>query len=364
MLFLPSCDPPSAGTLIRSKTARHTHQVWLQPPLATPRTASSTSTSRSHVGQNLALSGFTPTNGATPRGTLTLLSHQDDPKLGGIRFVAEGGLYRIRANLIVDGWEGWAVYAGTLRGKDVDQKELDLAEKSLRSYQCRSACGTGKITDQLFSRTSSSLNSFRSCTSSSRYLEIYVGFTPAIFRLRDRFVPGPVRLPIDAPARVLTGRFSRLIRNRNGLLPPLVDAQVAITCSVPPYWQELPLKKTLLYSHQQWRAPDRHAGMGVAYFHTPVPMSPQSVIWFAKGQYTQGAAKDPNAKLIALWNDSSGRAWFEAENSQYHIRGYAMTRGFQAWIVYSGYRVKTMPEIDEIDLAERAANTVMPAGNA
>jgi hypothetical protein len=152
--------------------------------------------------------------------------------------------------------------------------------------------------------------------------------------------------------------------DRDGLLPPIVTRTVSITCSVPPYWQQLPLKKTLLYTHEQWRAPDHRAGVGVAYFHTPIPLSPETIIWFAKGQYTQTAGKDPNGRLIGQWTDSSGRAWFEAENSLYHVRGYAMTRGLEAWIVYSGYRVKSCPQPDEIDLAERSANTVLPWGNA
>jgi hypothetical protein len=159
-------------------------------------------------------------------------------------------------------------------------------------------------------------------------------------------------------------QFHQSHQDRQGLLPPIATPPVSVTCSVPPYWQQLPLKKTLLYTHEQWRAPDHHAGMGVAYFHTPVPMAPETIIWFAKSQYTQTAAKDPNGHLISEWTDAAGRAWFEAENSTYHVRGYAMTRGFEAWIVYSGYRVRAHPDPDEIDLAARSANTVLPMGNA
>ena len=52
----------------------------------------------------------------------------DDRKLGGIRFVADGGRYTIRTNLLTRGWRGWAVYAGTLRGHEIIQQELDQAE--------------------------------------------------------------------------------------------------------------------------------------------------------------------------------------------------------------------------------------------
>ena len=61
------------------------------------------------------------------QGDATLLERQDDPKLPGVRFTARGGVYTLRANLIVQGWEGWAVYAGTQRGKPIDSIELDFA---------------------------------------------------------------------------------------------------------------------------------------------------------------------------------------------------------------------------------------------
>jgi hypothetical protein len=61
-------------------------------------------------------------------GDATLISQEDDDKLPGIRFVAEGGRYRIRANLLVNGFEGWAIYAGTLRGRSTNDAELLLAQ--------------------------------------------------------------------------------------------------------------------------------------------------------------------------------------------------------------------------------------------
>jgi hypothetical protein len=67
------------------------------------------------------------------QGDAVLISSQKDPNLPGIRFVAEGGPYCIRVNLITRGWEGWAVYAGTLRGQPINQNELDLAERA-REY--------------------------------------------------------------------------------------------------------------------------------------------------------------------------------------------------------------------------------------
>jgi hypothetical protein len=78
------------------------------------------------VGQNLALSGFLGQMKKT-EGVATLLDRQDDPNLPGIRFVAEGGSHTLQGNLIVNGWEGWVIYAGTKRGRPFNQKEIDLA---------------------------------------------------------------------------------------------------------------------------------------------------------------------------------------------------------------------------------------------
>jgi hypothetical protein len=149
--------------------------------------------------------------------------------------------------------------------------------------------------------------------------------------------------------------------DKNGLTPLHLDKAVEVTCAPPDQWEKLPVNKTLLYTHQQWRAPDHHVGMGVALIHLPLPLSSEMVIWFAKSQYSQ----DPKASakgghLIGQWTDSIGRSWFEAENQLYHIKGYAITHGFDAWIVYSGYRVKDAPGQEEIDLAEKGADSVAP----
>ena len=59
-----------------------------------------------------------------------LLTKEDDDTLPGLRFVAEGGRYHVRTNLITSGRTAWAIYAGTVRGKPVDQAELQLAERA------------------------------------------------------------------------------------------------------------------------------------------------------------------------------------------------------------------------------------------
>lgn len=146
--------------------------------------------------------------------------------------------------------------------------------------------------------------------------------------------------------------------NRSGLAPLHLMSKLHISCAPPEQWDQLPLSSNLLYSHQQWRSPDRHVGIGVAYMHTPIMFSPQTLIWFAKAHYA--SSDNGSGKLLAAWTDALGRCWFEAENDTFHVRGYAMTRGYDAWIVYSGYRVKAHPPQSEVQLAARGAETVAP----
>ena len=109
-------------------TAKHKHQVWVSP-------TGDTAYGVIHfqmplpVGNGLALMGFISQMKDT-EGDATLVSQENDDKLPGIRFVAEGGRYRIRTNLITNGFEGWAIYAGTLRGRPDNDAELPLAQKA------------------------------------------------------------------------------------------------------------------------------------------------------------------------------------------------------------------------------------------
>ena len=65
-------------------------------------------------------------------------------------------------------------------------------------------------------------------------------------------------------------------------------------------------------------------------------------------------------KIIRQWHVELGREWFEAENDKYHMTGYVMTRGFDAWINYCGYRMTEPMEPLEIQLGNKALDTVIP----
>jgi hypothetical protein len=133
-----------------------------------------------------------------------------------------------------------------------------------------------------------------------------------------------------------------------------------VTWAVPDSWEALPLSKNLLFSHQQWRSPTAATGVGVAHLDLPLPLPAQAIVWFAKNEYFRRARNTKGAHLIGEWTDGLGREWFEAENSRYHVCGYAITRGTQAWIVYSGWRLSRDPMPREIALAKRSLESVVP----
>lgn len=132
---------------------------------------------------------------------------------------------------------------------------------------------------------------------------------------------------------------------------------VKVSCSLPRQWQKMPLKKTPLYAHQQWRSPSSHTGIGVVYVRLPLPLSERMLLWFARREYTKA---NEDGKTLGQWTDELGREWFEAENNKYHVRGYALVRGFHAWIVYFGTKAGYPPDMAELNLAARCAQTFVP----
>jgi hypothetical protein len=63
-------------------------------------------------------------------GRADLIERSDDPGTGASRFVAEGGQYRVHANLTVRGLRAWFVYAGTRQNQLLLPDELSIAERA------------------------------------------------------------------------------------------------------------------------------------------------------------------------------------------------------------------------------------------
>lgn len=129
------------------------------------------------------------------------------------------------------------------------------------------------------------------------------------------------------------------------------------TSSPPQTWRALPLQKTALYTHQQWKSPSGYTGAGVLYVHMPLPMNAKMLMWFAKLHYSKNV-KD--GKLLNEWTDDVGRPWFEGEDPKYHVRGYVVVDGFSAWVVYFGYKASRPINTSELALAARYVQTVVP----
>ena len=143
----------------------------------------------------------------------------------------------------------------------------------------------------------------------------------------------------------------------SGLKPAEPIEAVKVSCSIPRQWEALPLKKTGLYAHQQWKSPSTRTGMGVVYVRLPLPLSERTLLWIAKREYTKAS---DDGKLIGQWTDELGREWFEAQNNKYHVRGYAIVRGFNAWLVYFGSKTGYPPDVAELSLGARAVETFIP----
>jgi hypothetical protein len=130
-----------------------------------------------------------------------------------------------------------------------------------------------------------------------------------------------------------------------------------ISIAPPRDWEQIQTRQSILSHHQQWRSPSRANAVGVAYLNMPIPLSARMIVWFAKHQY---ASQSVDGKIVGEWTDSLNRSWFEAENGIYHVRGYVITRGRDAWLVYCGYKIKAPPQPEEISLAARSLETIVP----
>jgi len=172
---------------------------------------------------------------------------------------------------------------------------------------------------------------------------------------------GAVGCQVTPPATVKKIETHHEITDLSGLKPSQIVEELRVSWSVPSgQWTPLPVKKTPLYVHQQWKSPTASTGIGVAHIQMPLALPASFVIWFAKNEYIRRTS-DPNAgRLINEWTDELGRQWFEAEDAKYHVKGYAIAKGSEAWIVYSGYRVTQTPKPNEIAVAERSLGSVTP----
>ena len=145
-----------------------------------------------------------------------------------------------------------------------------------------------------------------------------------------------------------------------GLLPARPVEPLNVKWAVPRDWEQLPARSGLMFTHQQYRSPSGVTGVGVAYVRLPFPVPSNTIAWIAQREYLKKHDDQKEAKLLGRWSDDAGREWFEGENNKYHGTGYVMTRGNEAWIVYSGWRVMFPPNPEEISISKRSVRTIVP----
>lgn len=68
-------------------------------------------------------------------GRADVVSRTDDDALGAVRVVADSDTFRTRTTILVRGLRGWAVWAGTLQSRPVNEATLAAAEAARESVR-------------------------------------------------------------------------------------------------------------------------------------------------------------------------------------------------------------------------------------
>ena len=123
------CTPPIGWRAEPLKQDnRRSHQIWVSPTGQTAYGVIRFSVPLP-VGAELVLIGFLSELKRT-EGNAVLIEKQWDSNHNVLRFVADSEQHRIRTNLVVRGFDAWAIYAATIRDESIDPDELSLAEKA------------------------------------------------------------------------------------------------------------------------------------------------------------------------------------------------------------------------------------------
>lgn len=146
-----------------------------------------------------------------------------------------------------------------------------------------------------------------------------------------------------------------------GLRPARMIDTIKASVTSPVGWDRLVTQRAALYTHEQWRSPSMQTGVGCAYIRMPLPFSADTICWLARQEYAKQSKHGDGGKITSNWTDNLGRVWFEGENKRYHVRGYVVTHGFEAWIVYFGYRVPSTPDPGELSVAMRSLEAIVPS---
>jgi len=191
-----------------------------------------------------------------------------------------------------------------------------------------------------------------SCSSSLKLIRSLVVFTGGMICLST--MTGCQMAQTVSTARLIQ---HQAMIDPTGLKETEIIEQVKVHIAAPQKWEQLAARRHSLYTETQWRSPSKMTGLGVAYVRLPLPIPAKTITWLAQKEY---AKKADDGKILGTWEDALGRPWFEAENSKYHVRGYIVSKGFEAWILYCGYKTEEPPSATELGVAARALETIVP----
>jgi hypothetical protein len=169
-----------------------------------------------------------------------------------------------------------------------------------------------------------------------RFLPVLLGFSGMIGCASCQAVPAP-SLPTTQPSGLT-----------DGVVVPSVEAR----CVPPIGWTMDPLKQTQNHAHQVWVSPTGHTAYGVIRFSLPLPLGPDTVLWFF---IREMRASEGEARLISKRRDAKLKDFrFIAEGGRYIVRANLTTKSLRGWAVYAGTRRDREILPSELSLAELA----------
>jgi hypothetical protein len=143
-----------------------------------------------------------------------------------------------------------------------------------------------------------------------------------------------------------------------GLSEPSANEDVRALVAVPAGWQARPLKVGDRSWHQTWVSPSEATAFGVIFVKLPLPVGPELSLL---GFLSEMRKEQGEARLLAKqFDESIDGLRFVAEGPDFTIHGNLITRGFSCWVAYAGTITGTVPVADELALAEKAREAVVP----
>jgi hypothetical protein len=137
---------------------------------------------------------------------------------------------------------------------------------------------------------------------------------------------------------------------------PLETVQAVVT--PPAGWQPQPLKTSDRHVHQIWLSPSGDTAFGVIRFRLPWPVGTGLVM--RKFLEEMRRLEQRATVLSRAYDEDLPGLRFTAEGAIHTIRVNLITHGFRGWAIYAGTYTGKVPNLAELELAERAREATAP----